>query len=616
MKYWRIYKNEVRWMFVVVFACVIHYLQFLMANANEYIITLFLLIQVIVLMLLRKRYRKVEVSQGQDRNLFWQTIAISLIVPILLSIVFFIPDMKTSGEVERHSPVLTLYVYSNHYIDHTNHIHMTRYISATNQVPYFSEPKGLLISDFLHYPQLVHTTHSTIYDGLRIGNAVVGQPVSNLSLLYFSYHLIFFLMLGMSAALLWYVAKKHIRPRLEYFNSKLFSAITGVVICAAVLGPLMSYALYGFFTQAAAELIILLSVLVFLERNREVGCYKWFIPLALLNIAMGNVWWVLLIPLFFATSVAVVFTNVSKSKAKSVLIKTSLLTITFLLSVIPAFVMVFISEKSIRTQTVLDGPYEPISFRLMFLIYAIGLALILGLMKAKYNRDISPRKNIVSAARTWLILPIALNGFVIAYVIYQLIEIDVVNYYGNKLMWSSVSVTIIAIAYCLGELFGEKRKLWNWSNLKIIPVIGIIMFFVVASASTWYVVHKQQLILAGVLPQEKRLAGLVKFLEQNTGEEFYVINSEFNFTEDYIAQRFAYIVRPTYEENNLLFLSLNNYGSSPERSEIFTTFLKQDRATSVVSLRGCFPVENLVENVNSDIEVFEITESGKVIACD
>ena len=128
------------------------------------------------------------------------------------------------------------------------------------------------------------------------------------------------------------------------------------------------------------------------------------------------------------------------------------------------------------------------------------------------------------------------------------------------------------------------------------------------------IVNNQRKIVNRGLPPQSQLIGIIKFLESNKDKD-YLIYSNYNFSEDFVAMKFSYVLRPSFTKRHIEFLDLNIYGDTPMYREKYLQLLNSNQISTLITLHGCERIINDVKTMSNPPRVLEITSNGTVKKC-
>jgi hypothetical protein len=606
-----IFSQDIRPLFAFIFGSVIYFVEFFVANGFAIVIALLIVCQLYFLYVLGRQptSESVRASSLHGREIL--CVVLGVFVLLCMFRTFSAPTQSLYGDNQRFD-TSSLLQYSTHSVDNFAHVEHSIYNSTEHRTSYFDKHArntALTGGSSSAYPQIFNVIHSAYFDIARIANSAIGHPLNDLTVLYGTFLSMQFLVISIVCGLLWKILRS-IMSKVDNFPSHL-----GILFAAAgVMGTLMvNYTMMlaaGFPSQMMVEVALVTFFACRLWQNEDSPLYEKLIVPALLCIAIGNSWWLLLPPYLAAFGLYVICTSCGRlSRKQGFIIKTAFLVVAGIISLIPAISQIFITKTNLVNVSTTDGYSYPIS-PLLVSVLLVVTSIVLFVQNRSQLFPLS-KKKIIAFMRSVDLVYYFLGVFVILFIIYQKMRIHRVNYYANKAMWSSASTFLIVLMIIVSTLLIRHSSLRNFFSKSFVnSATSAILVVLIVTFAVGALNRQHKTFIYG--QDRGKLTALADIVKDSGPKDRVVVYSNKVFLEDFMFMNFIDVVRRSRTATQ------SKYGEAlyaPNATDqTFTRILEKYPPKTIFALHGCAAVEQAASHFPT-ARVYSLHQDGKAKVC-
>ena len=454
----------------------------------------------------------------------------SLLVLIVLFSSLFIskPSTKVQGSSSLSTHAL---MFSQIAMGEDNGPHMTlvKEINRSGFTTYFTNDNDAyerLYPGIKTYAQFPHVITAVTLSADDAFSSITYRDVSDTELLIESYIFGFNFFIAMSIGMMVGLALSFVRifGKVSIFSALLLSAV-GSLLAIIFFGQ--SIINYGFFSFAPVMIFMMMqaNIELFLSSNDDevnlvARTFLRLIPI----MAIGHTWW-LLLPAslgFFALMTCIDLFNLKAKFIQNALLVFAVSVIPILFSLIPAFILVFLTDVDVSEATNSGGAIKYISVRNILVATFISVLAILSFyLFGRYKKN-----NMIKKTSRSLGLCIATFAlFVLAYSLYQIKTLKHFDYNGYKLGWALawLPLAVFLLLFLLivnYVLTGSYSK----SNILKVGIFAIISIAVLSTSVSHYRTYRAQYAtnLSGPI-YKQNLDEMIKAVDKSSENNQYII---------------------------------------------------------------------------------------------
>lgn len=465
----------------------------------------------------------------------------------------------------------------------------------------------------MSYPQLFHATHGTVFDMARVTNHAVGQPVSDLFLLYATYLVLLFCMISMTIALMWKFIRSFIIPIMTKIPQRLSLAVSAACLTTLICFHHTMMLWGGFASQIAVDLFLIAFFVALTTIKKEVLLIERIAPIVLLCIAIGNTWWLFLPTYFIAATLYICFSQRGNiSRRASVLIKSAVLLAMFIFSLLSAFSESILKGANIGDISKLNGSYYSIPYKVVLpvlIITSLGLLYI-------HRTKIFPlsRKSLSALACSSDVTYWGLAGFVTLFIINQRKSLGHINYYGMKAMWSSTATMLLISLFLIAtflELMPRVAAVISQRYVATALTAGALVVLIITGAG---IVDKQENTTR--YGQDKgKLVALAAIQKKLKLPDELLVFSQKSPLEDFMFMRFNTTVRglETLTSDSLGEALLT--GRIDASNDQIIPYLTRNRISVIAVLHGCAALKPEMQFIHKNTKIYSLHSDGRSTVC-